>query len=281
MAAIDIDIIRAAAACADLAIEAVDETVSTNRELMDAAFGAAPAGPRLFTAVRQTAGRGRRGRDWLMEPGRAVAFSIAVERAAVPGVAAIGLPIAVGIAVAQALAPMASDIQLKWPNDLQRAGRKFGGILVESRRGPAGAGGALERFVVGIGLNLLPPRDAGARIAQPVTGLFDELGDEVADDARGNVAPEFVIGRVAGSVVAAVMHFLDEGLGPFRLAWSQLDALRGRRVALIFDGRIEAEGTACGIDSVGALLLETSNGIRSVASGDVSVRPMAPAPLAS
>ena len=198
MAAIDIDIIRAAAGCADLAIEAVDETVSTNRVLMDAAFGAAPAGPRLFAAARQTAGRGRRGRDWLMEPGRSAAFSIAVERAAVPGLAAVGLPIAVGVAVAQALAPMASDIRLKWPNDLQRSGRKFGGILVESRRGPASAGGALERFVVGIGLNLLPPRDASARIAQPVTGLFDEAGDEASDDARGNVAPELVIGRVAG-----------------------------------------------------------------------------------
>lgn len=277
MAAIDIDNIRAAAARADLAIEVADEAASTNRVLMDAAFGAAPASPRLFAAARQTAGRGRRGRDWLMEPGRSAAFSIAVERAAVPGVSAVGLPIAVGVAVAQALAPIASDIQLKWPNDLQRAGRKFGGILVESRRGPAGAGGALERFVVGIGLNLLPPRDAGARIAQPVTGLFDE----VADDARDNVAPDFVIGRVAGSVVAAVMCFLDEGLDPFRQTWSLLDALRGQRVALIFDGRTEAEGIACGIDCDGALLLETPNGIRSIASGDLSVRPMAPAPLAS
>lgn len=277
MAAIDIDIIRAAAAREDLAIEVADEAASTNRVLMDAAFGGAPAGPRLFAAARQTAGRGRRGRDWLMEPGRSVAFSIALERAAAPGVAAVGLPIAVGIAVAQALAPMASDIQLKWPNDLQRAGRKFGGILVESRRGPAGAGGSLERFVVGIGLNLLPPRDAGARIAQPVTGLVDDA----AEGAHGNVTSEFVIGRVAGDVVAAVERFLDEGLGPFRDAWSRVDALRGRRVALILDGRIEAEGVACGIDRDGALLLETSNGIRSVAAGDVSVRPVAPAPLAS
>jgi len=277
MAAIDIDIIRAAAAREDLAIEVVDETGSTNRVLMDAAFGAAPASPRLFAAARQTAGRGRRGRDWLMEPGRSAAFSIALERAAMPGVAAVGLPIAVGIAVAQALAPMAAGIQLKWPNDLQRAGRKFGGILVESRRGPAGAGGALERFVVGIGLNLLPPRDASARIAQPVTGLFDEA----AEGAHGNPAAEFVIGRAAGAAVAAVMRFLDEGLGPFREAWNQVDALRGQRVALMFDGRIEAEGIARGIACDGALLLETPSGIRSVASGDVSVRPLAPAPLAS
>lgn len=279
MPAIDIDSIRAAMGgigATGVQVEALAETGSTNRVLMDAPFGADPAPPRLLAAARQTAGRGRQGRGWVMEPGRSAAFSLALERRANGGRPAVGLSIAAGVAVAAALAGLLDEttsdrgldrgIGLKWPNDLQRAGRKIGGILVESRRAPVG-GAQLERYVVGIGLNLLAPRDEGGAIGQPAGGLFD--GESLP------VSVERVIGRVAAEVIEAAALFFREGLAPFADDWHRFDALRGRQVAALVDGRAEATGIARGIDADGALLLDTAAGLKSVRAGEVSVRPVA------
>ena len=279
MPAIDIDSIRAAvtrAGVTGLRVETVAETGSTNRVLMEAPFGDGPASPRLLAAARQTAGRGRQGRGWVMEPGRSAAFSIAVERLANRGRPAIGLSIAAGVAVAGALAEMCEalasgrgldrGIALKWPNDLQRAGSKIGGILVESRRAPVG-GAQGERYVVGIGLNLLAPRDEAGAIGQPAAGLFD--GDALP------VPAEEVVGRVAAAVVDAAGLFFREGLTAFADGWHRFDALRGRQVAALVDGRSESVGIARGIDADGALLLDTAAGLKAVRAGEVSVRAVA------
>ena len=269
MTAIDIERIRSAASHPSLAIETVAKVGSTNQLLMDASFGAAPAAPLLLAADEQTGGRGRRGRGWVMEAGRSVAFSIAIERVAQGVRPVVGLPIAVGVAAAGALCTLAPDVHLKWPNDLQRGRRKFGGILVESRRGPPGSPhvAPVERFVIGIGLNLLAPSDPEGRIGQAVTGLFE---------ADVPVGPEAVIGRVAGAVLGAVPRFLSEGLAPFRQEWDRFDALHGQEIAVIQDGRIEATGIARGVDESGALRLQTATGLRVLTSGDISVRPLAP-----
>ncbi|NLD70388.1 MAG: biotin--[acetyl-CoA-carboxylase] ligase [Limnobacter sp.] len=272
MAAIDIQRIREAAAGEDLAIETVDETGSTNRVLMEAPFGRAPAGPRLLAAARQTAGRGRRGRGWVMEPGRSVAFSLAIERTvAATSPPPSGLPVAVGVAIAQALAPCAAGLRLKWPNDLQRDGRKLGGILVETRRG-AGAQSPIERLVVGVGINLFVPRDPGATIGQPVTGLFDDE-DGPSDASAQPMVPETVIGLVAAAINAAARRVLVEGLAPFLAAWQRLDALDGQPVVVLDHAGVAVQqGIARGIDDSGALLVETSDGVCKLSSGEVSLR---------
>ena len=274
MAAIDIHRIREAAAGHDIAIETVDETGSTNRVLMESPFGQMPAGPRLLATARQTAGRGRRGRGWVMEPGRSVAFSLAIERAiAATAPPPSGLPIAVGVAVAQALAEYAPGLRLKWPNDLLRDGRKLAGILVETRRG-TGAASPIERLVIGIGINLSTPRDPDAAIGQPAAGLFDSAGDSVPESASPQApAPEAVIGLVGAAVSAAVRRLFAEGLAPFVAAWQQFDALDGQPVVLLDQfGAAVQQGIARGIDESGALLLETADGICAVSSGEVSLR---------
>jgi BirA family biotin operon repressor/biotin-[acetyl-CoA-carboxylase] ligase len=263
MAAIDIDSIRAAAG-EGLRIEVVDAIASTNRSLMDRPFDALPAPPSLLAAERQTDGRGRHGRSWLMEPGRSAAFSIAIERSLAGAGPAAGLPIAVGVALARVLEPLAGPLGLKWPNDLQRNARKLGGILVESRRSlPAGA---LERYVIGIGLNLLAPAGNAVAIAQPVGGLFE--GERLPLPAGR------IVGLVARAVIDAVGQFFVDGLEAFADDWHRLDVLRGREVALLAGNRIDATGVVVGLDDEGALLLSTASGLKAVRSGEVSVRPL-------
>lgn len=267
MRTLDADLVREAASCEGLRVDTVDETGSTNQVLMEAAFGPDAAPPRLLAAARQTAGRGRRGRAWLTPEGRSVALSIAFERRALREPPPVGVSVAVGVAAAQALLRWAPDLRLKWPNDLLRAGSKLGGVLVECRRSqPAGAadGSAIERIVVGIGVNLLAPDDA-ASIPQPACGLFD-------DATLPANAAETVIGILAGSVVPAVRRFLVDGLAPFAAAWRRFDALEGETVALVDGEHVLATGRALGLDDSGGLRLLTPDGLRVLSSGEVSIR---------
>lgn len=265
MSALDADRIRAAAGCDTLLVQTVDEIASTNDALMQRPFGPAPASPTLLATLHQTAGRGRRGRAWICEAGRSLALSIAFERSVGAEPPPAALSIVVGVAVAGALAPWAPDLRLKWPNDLQRAGRKLGGILVETRRSlplSYATARAIERVVVGIGINLASPRDP--RVGQPSCGLFD--GSPAPDD------PGIVIGCVAGSVVRAFDRFLADGSREFVAAWQRYDALRGESVVVLEGERVVASGASLGIDEQGALRLLCDGAVRIVRHGEVSLR---------
>lgn len=119
--------------------------------------GAAPG--TLVLADVQTAGRGRAGRRWTSEGGQGV-WITAIERPA--DVQAVGvLALRVGLHAARALDPLADgSVQLKWPNDLHLASGKLAGILIETRW----RAGVPEWVAIGFGLNVRPPRDAGADV---------------------------------------------------------------------------------------------------------------------
>ena len=137
--------------------ELLAEVDSTNSWLLDAPFSGMPASPRAVLAQTQRAGRGRRGRSWLAEPGRSLALSLAFERAgATPP--APGLSLAVGCAIAAALSEDCQGLALKWPNDLLLNGRKLAGILPRLRW----RGGRVRYAQLGVGLNGLNRVPAGA-----------------------------------------------------------------------------------------------------------------------
>lgn len=253
----------------DPVIEHVVETGSTNSDLLarihaGSSAGAATFAPCLLVAERQSAGRGRHSRRWYATPGASLTFSLAwpLVRADLSG-----LSLAVGAALADALeaADAAPRIALKWPNDLwlvddwseaaRRSGRKLAGILIETA--PLGAG---RVAVVGVGINVRAQtvRDASTGVAS-----LDEI------DAAAT--PASTLARVAPALVAALRRFDAEGFAPFAERFAARDLLRGLHV--VGSGADElVEGTAAGIAANGALLLRTSQGTRSVASGEWQLR---------
>ncbi|MDQ0142971.1 biotin--[acetyl-CoA-carboxylase] ligase [Cupriavidus necator] len=265
---IDADALRAmlSPALRDWTLELVEETGSTNADLT-ARCRQAPwsdAGT-LRLAYRQTAGRGRQGRPWQGQAG--MTFSVALPLALAPARLS-GLSLAVGLALAEALADVApalgARVGLKWPNDLQIDGRKLAGILIES----VPAGPQRVWAVIGIGLNLV--RDARMEAA---------LGRELAGVAEA--MPGFDAGRDAPRLLAALLErlaamradFLAHGFGPMARRWCAADAYRDQPVRLLHDGQVIAEGMARGVDEAGHLLLETPAGLERIASGELSLRP--------
>lgn len=258
----DTDLIRALLGETGPSFELLAEVDSTNRWLLDVPLAESPAPPRAVLAGRQHAGRGRRGRSWLAEPGRSVALSVAFERAGhLPP--ASGLSLAVGCALASALAEHCDGLSLKWPNDLLRHGRKCGGILIESRAGRASGDRPILRVVVGVGLNLFAPEDPRTLIAQPAAGLFDR---------EPTLAIEALIAQATQAVATAWFEHERAGLEPFLDIWRRFDAWQGRQVELRDGDQVLEWGEALGIDEQGALRLRTAAGERRILAGDLSLR---------
>jgi BirA family biotin operon repressor/biotin-[acetyl-CoA-carboxylase] ligase len=134
------------------------EVDSTNTRLL-----AAPPPP-LGRAVAcicelQHAGRGRRGRRWIVPFGAGIALSVAWTFS--DGGALSALSLAVGVAVSRALVRAgAHGVTLKWPNDIWLRDRKLGGVLIELRAEASGP----AHVVIGVGINIDLPAAARREI---------------------------------------------------------------------------------------------------------------------
>ena len=247
----------------------VFELGSTNA-VLHAAPAPAPGAPRLLFAELQTAGRGRRGRDWIAPFGSGLTFSLAWSFAEWPDdLSALGL--ALGVCVVDALRDLgAAGVELKWPNDIVHQHAKLGGLLLQMR---SEAGGPTS-VVAGLGLNLDLPARAHEALATPGATPVTDLAHACAGLVPGRVE---VAACVAGRMLEGLAQFARAGFAPFADDWSRFDSLRDARVTVLrHDG--ELEGIARGTDSDGALRVETAAGVlERVHAGDVSLRRASPA----
>ena len=249
-------------------VEILPSIDSTNSELMRRAR-AGRCAPTLLVAEQQTAGRGRLGRDWHSgAQADSLTFSLGLPLSPVDW---SGLSLAVGVSVAESLQPVlptassaSPRIGLKWPNDLWLGGAagesKLGGILVETASFVAPNATASARYVVvGIGLNVLARDAVGLSIP---AGCLQEV-DALLD------APS-ALARIAAPLVGMLQLFEAYGFEPMQPRFAIRDVLQDRLVTLS-DGR---SGTAHGVAPDGALRVHTAQGMQSVTSSDVSVRPV-------
>ena len=147
----------------------VDETGSTNDDLLDAALaGDVPPRTALVTA-HQTAGRGRLDRRWDAPPGSNLLVTLSVEAAAT---APTQLMQRVGLAIVDGLETLVGaevpGLGLKWPNDVMLDDRKLAGVLAQARLGSDGL-----VVVVGFGMNVAWAPDGAACVRAAVSGLRD------------------------------------------------------------------------------------------------------------
>ena len=215
-------------------------TESTNKD----ALGGKPGD--VFVADMQTAGRGRLDHRWLSAPGENLMMSAVVDVSDVSPQEVATLPLIAGLAVAQAVSGVfsrrgnpskASDVKIKWPNDVLIAGRKICGILCE-RSG--------DSVIVGIGVNVnqtaFPPE-----ISQRATSLRLELGSlhDVVDVRDG------VLDRLS----ECIERWRQNGFAVLLPELSTFDCLKGRRVAVrrTDDDGAPADGLCGGIRPDGML----------------------------
>ena len=240
-------------------LEIHDSLDSTNSYLMEHSRNNAESGFVCF-AEHQTAGKGRRGRQWVSPYGSNIYVSMLwrFQQGGITSTA--GLSLAIGVAVIRALKLYGiNDVGLKWPNDIYSQGKKLGGILIEvsgEADGPCAA-------VIGLGLNLFLPEHQAQTITQAWTDLTQVSGEIPV--LRNQLA-----GTLLNEMLAVVNGFEMDGIKAYLDEWRSYDCLKGK-AATLFIGQQQIEGIVEGIDDKGLILIKKPDGlVQAFASGEVS-----------
>ena len=232
-------------------IHLVPQTGSTNEDLrMQAANW--PEGDWL-RAESQSAGRGRRGRQWESPTGNLSASTLIRLRPTDPSLAGLGLM--VGVAVHSALAQLLSDaaLTLKWPNDVMIGKAKLAGMLLEREQ---------DCIIVGVGINV-----ANA------PNLDDRETIALADlPTGGNIDAATLMQAVADSFDHWLARWREGGSAAINGSWLERAHPIGTSLLVSTGPDSRQQGRFLGLDGDGALILEREDGTSQIIhSGDVGV----------
>lgn len=244
------------ASTAGVRLQVYDSLDSTNIRALECARSG-ETGPLWIVARQQTAGRGRRGRRWISEPGNLYASLLLSQPS--PSERAPELCFVAALAVSDAIAAVADDlttrVALKWPNDVLLDGRKVAGILIEGEGSPLSA-------VIGIGVNCTHhPHET----SYPATSLR-------AADVLSTPAALFAI--LSGALLRRLAQWSHGNeFAAIRTEWLARAARLGEAVSVVVADRA-ITGIFETIDEAGYMMLRLDNGsIERIAAGDVLARP--------
>ena len=238
------------------------ETESTNTLALSELQLATPetnSTPRLFLADRQTAGRGRRGREWNSDSGT-LTFSLVISREEYDSAEKVArfCSLAVGVGISRYLEFEFSpfNTRLKWPNDVYAAGGKLAGILIEI---PAARP---EYLVVGVGLNVeTVPEISDRRGCVGVSGLSHALGRRIE---RFDL-----LAGLVGSILEVISE-ADRDETQLLMDFRQRCLLTGQQIEFQTNEG-QASGVCLGLNESGKLRVLGASGEVEIESGEANL----------
>ncbi|MDT4860520.1 Bifunctional ligase/repressor BirA [compost metagenome] len=123
--------------------------------------------------------------------------------------------------------------------------------------------------VVGVGINIARPEAAAVSALASPDAVLPAIAPAGLSEVLVGLTAGEVLARVAPALVRDIQAFESQGFSAFAERFARRDALQGQSVRLS-DG---SQGTACGVSPQGALLVQTDQGMQTVTSSEVSVRP--------
>ena len=231
-------------------LEIFEEVASTN----DKAFELLSKG-NLCAAIAetQTSGRGRLGRKWEGSLGESLFFSggfVVGENTKL-----LSVPCCVAILLCRQLkSAFGANLQIKWPNDIYFNNKKLCGILCEAKA----ENGKISKAVVGIGVNIMPPKHPES-FRRPPVSLSEICKNADINECAICCKNAFVQAVNCRNAKNVLSHF------------AEYDWLYGKKVKILLSQE-EIEGIACGINENAELLIKQANGeIKNVSSGEASI----------
>jgi BirA family biotin operon repressor/biotin-[acetyl-CoA-carboxylase] ligase len=230
---------------------------STSSEAKRLAGGGASHGAVIWSK-RQTAGRGRMGRDWVSAEGNLFATVLLSPSSPLAQCAQLSFVAALAVAdTLDGIVPDSTLVRCKWPNDVLVAGKKIAGILLESFTTKELIS-ERQWIAVGIGINVDSHPE---HVLFPATSLR-EVGVEL-------ISAKIVLSRLIHNFVARYDQWEASGFAPLRKAW-QAKAYQINQPVEVIVGEDRLSGTFAGIDDEGQLLLKTDKKhTQSIIAGDV------------
>lgn len=259
---LDVDALRAGLGAPWRRLDVVEETGSTNADLLARAAAGEDIAGAVLLAEYQNAGRGRHGRAWTAPPRSQVIISFGVDAAGVPTDRWGWLPLATGLAVVDAVGEVTGvRVGLKWPNDVLvgPAGGKLAGILAE-------VASPSPVVVVGLGLNVTLTTEEAP---DPRATSLTQLGAATVDRTPLTQA----LLRRLGARITAWRHGDPSLAADYRTHSVTI----GTPVRAILPGDKTLLGRAVDVDGLGRLIIDTGTERVTVSAGDVThLRPDAP-----
>ena len=235
---------------------------STNDHLLGQSFDSGQM--RVCVAEAQQSGRGRRGNVWQSAPYRNIMLSASWSFPSWPETIT-GLGLAVAQTVVELLNDQSQDahnqprIKIKWPNDLMVTDDKLGGILIDV----AGEASGACNVVLGLGLNVHQP-DWSSSNADYRWCDLKSLGLPVDRN--------MLVGQIVSAWLSMLREFEQSGFAPLTERWNKLNSYAQKRIR-VGERENGIQGKMLGVDSAGALLLESDDGqVHRFSESNVSVR---------
>jgi BirA family biotin operon repressor/biotin-[acetyl-CoA-carboxylase] ligase len=254
-------------------LERVEQSASTNEDLMSRWRTSTLWDPVARLAHKQTAGKGRMGRSWISNPNQALTFSIAYPfKKTIQELS--GLSLAIGLAVINGISNAThipldqlrqNGLGLKWPNDVLFQNKKLAGVLIE--------GGQLKPddptwLIIGIGLNLNKNSELEQHIGRELSCLEDLVASEVLHS-------DIVWLEILKELGLMIEEFERSSFQSFQNLWNYWDVYQNKVCQISQLDQLIMEGVEMGVDQNGILLIETAQGTKKIISGDVSLKVIA------
>ena len=202
----------------------------------------------VVISEQQTAGRGRQGKEWYSPNAGNIYMTIKFkDKNPAP------LSLIIGLLISEAMDSVSGqkiNAGLKWPNDLLINKKKICGILIESEM----SADEVE-FIVGIGINYSLPKKES---------WWGEIG-ELAD-----ILPRE---KLMNSILQNIIDYKENGYKNWKDAWEKRCMHMGNELKVISNNKQDEEvGIFQGINEEGKMLLKTSSELKSISSGECSIK---------
>ena len=193
----------------------------------------------------QYQGRGQRGHAWYSEPGQNLTFSVVLYPTFLSTQQSFALNIVANLAIQHVLALyVPSGLCIKWPNDVYYQNKKIGGVLVENVAGKR----KLKTSIMGIGLNV---NQTSFTLRTPISLFLI---------CRRNFSLPKLFGQLLVSLENNYLQLKTQGMAPFKAAYLS-NMYWIHEVHTFRDVNHIFRGTIKGIDAIGNLIIEHSDGI--------------------
>ncbi|MBQ4892276.1 bifunctional biotin--[acetyl-CoA-carboxylase] ligase/biotin operon repressor BirA [Shewanella sp. MMG014] len=212
----------------------------------------------ICIAEYQSAGRGRRGRQWVSPYGQHVYGSL-YWRINQGMNAAMGLSLVIACSIVSTLRTFGVEgLGLKWPNDIYKDNKKLAGILIEL------SGQSMDEcnLVIGFGINMSMPAQQAEKIDQPWSDLSSL---ETMPDKTN------LLLALHKQLKLDLAKFEVSGLAEFIPLWQQYDLFYDKEIELVMSPK-SIVGVCKGIDSQGGVILETDGVQTAYIGGEISLR---------
>lgn len=239
-----------------------NEIDSTNNEAKKLAANGCPEGA-IVVAEEQLSGRGRLARGWFSPFGKGIWLSVVLRPPFAP-MEAPKCTLMAAVSINRAINAVTDlGCGIKWPNDILWNGRKVAGILTEM----SAEMDAINYVVIGMGINVnISEQDFPEEIAATATSLAMAAGNQISRM------------KLLTTMLAELENMYsivkNSGFAPVLTEWKNQSITLGQQVDVHGIDQ-NFSGLAVDIDVDGALLIKTSQGIKRVLAGDVSIRPCA------